>query len=509
MRSRVKLNIVANVAGTIWTLIMSIAFVPLYIAFLGVEAYGIIAFYASLLIVVTTLDFGLTATISREAAWRSAIPEEHGSLRDITRTLELVYWIIGATLGALLIIAAPSVAANWLNVSELPVGEVTGAIVLIGVALAIQWPTSIYAGGLGGLQYQVDVNAIQIATATARGVGAIAVLSFVSPTLDAFFTWQVLVNLFGLLITRHRLWRRMPKVSANPRFDFTLIFGIWRFAAGMTGISLTGVMLSQADKIILSAVLPLTSYGYYMLAAALAAACGMLAGPISRASYPHLTQLVATGSAALLRSSYHKACSLVAIAVLPLATVVSVFAFDVVYFWIQDVSIATQVAPIARLLAIGTALNSLALLPYLLQLAHGVTRITLVANGVMAAVLVPAVYFLAEAYGATGAAAAWPLLNFLYVVVLVPVVHRRFLPGATTRFFLLDIGPVAAASVLIATTAKLLQPGGLSGFAGFAFAGATGAVALTTAAVSSPSGRIAAVALWRQMQRTHQRTTAN
>ena len=40
-----KRNTIANYLGTGWAALMAIAFVPLYIKYLGIEAYGIIGLF--------------------------------------------------------------------------------------------------------------------------------------------------------------------------------------------------------------------------------------------------------------------------------------------------------------------------------------------------------------------------------------------------------------------------------------------------------------------------------
>ena len=66
MTSRVKLNIIANYSGKAWMTLMSLAFIPLYIKFLGIEAYALIGFFATLTSIFGVLDLGLSATLNRE-----------------------------------------------------------------------------------------------------------------------------------------------------------------------------------------------------------------------------------------------------------------------------------------------------------------------------------------------------------------------------------------------------------------------------------------------------------
>ena len=47
---------------------MSLAFVPLYVRYLGIEAYGLIGIFAMLQTYIALLDAGITPTLSRELA---------------------------------------------------------------------------------------------------------------------------------------------------------------------------------------------------------------------------------------------------------------------------------------------------------------------------------------------------------------------------------------------------------------------------------------------------------
>lgn len=61
--SLVRKNIIANLTGSGWVALMSFAFVPLYIHFMGIESYGLVGFYLTLQALFAVLDMGLTATV--------------------------------------------------------------------------------------------------------------------------------------------------------------------------------------------------------------------------------------------------------------------------------------------------------------------------------------------------------------------------------------------------------------------------------------------------------------
>ena len=65
-------NIIANYVGRTWTVALGILFIPVYLRFLGIEAYGLVGFYMALSGVLGILDLGIGSTMNRELARLSA-----------------------------------------------------------------------------------------------------------------------------------------------------------------------------------------------------------------------------------------------------------------------------------------------------------------------------------------------------------------------------------------------------------------------------------------------------
>ena len=73
--------------------------------------------------------------------------------------------------------------------------------------------------------------------ATARGLGAIGVLVWVSPTIEAFFAWQGLISLITVVLFAGLVYRALASRSPVRSASRTALSGIWRFAAGMMAIT--------------------------------------------------------------------------------------------------------------------------------------------------------------------------------------------------------------------------------------------------------------------------------
>ena len=64
----IKKNTIANYAGQGWNALMAVIFIPLYIEYLGMEAYGLIGFFILIQALMFIFDMGISATINREMA---------------------------------------------------------------------------------------------------------------------------------------------------------------------------------------------------------------------------------------------------------------------------------------------------------------------------------------------------------------------------------------------------------------------------------------------------------
>jgi O-antigen/teichoic acid export membrane protein len=165
-------NVSANFAGSIWQTIMGLAFIPLYIKFMGIESYGLMGIFATLQVVFGLLDVGLGSTLTREMARLSALPSKEQEMRNLVRTLEILYWCIAVFVGTLVVSLSPLIAHHWINAGQLSPRTIEQALLIMGFVIALQMPIGFYSGGLMGLQRQVLLNAINISIGTLRGAGA-------------------------------------------------------------------------------------------------------------------------------------------------------------------------------------------------------------------------------------------------------------------------------------------------------------------------------------------------
>jgi len=86
-----KKNVIANYLGRFYTIIIGIVVLPIYLNYLGAEAYGLVGFFTMLISWMMLLDLGFSQVLSRETA---RLRDKVDGLLDIKLTLRSVESII-------------------------------------------------------------------------------------------------------------------------------------------------------------------------------------------------------------------------------------------------------------------------------------------------------------------------------------------------------------------------------------------------------------------------------
>jgi O-antigen/teichoic acid export membrane protein len=433
---RAKRNMAFNFAGRLGSSLLMFVFIPVLVSTLGAEAWGVVAFSISLAAISIAFDFGFGATLNRELAMRMLDPVAQEERGDVVITLELPFLLLAAMVCVILIALSEWLAASWLQSQQLPNSVVAAALKLAAPVVALQLLIGLYTGGLQGLQRQALTNAARLSyTLALYGGGCLILLSVKNSNVVSYFQWQLVCASVYTLALRHSLYRPLRLESRRPRWEPSILRRCYRFALGMAGTGILVVCLTQMDKLLLSRLLELEIFGFYMLAVSLTSLQLIMVQPVQLALFPQLTGLMNEGDSGSAGIKFLHWSRLVAVAIFPVGALLVFFAEPIALFWLRDSDIASQIAIPIAILAAGSVLNALCTLPYTLQLAAGWSSLGLYANLVSLLVMIPALLVLAPRYGQSGAAAVWLLLNLGYIVVQVPIMFRHLLPETRASWF--------------------------------------------------------------------------
>jgi len=400
----------------------------------------------------------MTPTLNREMARFTAGAHSPQSIRDLLRNLEFIcFGLAGVT--ALAVWGASGYIANsWVKNKLLANETVANAFAIFAIVFALRFCESIYRSSLFGLQRQVWFNAVNAALATIRHGGAACLLIWFSPTLNTFFIWQATISLTTVFVLSLKVYSILPQSQHAAKFSKEALVGIWKFASGMLSITVLTLLLTQVDKLLLVRLLTLETFGYYTLAATVAGILTMIISPIEQSIYPRMVELSTLKDKTGLVALYHQSAQLITVLMIPPVMLLGFFAQGIVFMWSGDVHLAIHTAPIISILVLGTFLNGLMHMPYLLQLAHGWTGLTVKINFIAVLILVPALFWVVPRFGAVGAAWVWVILNLGYILIGIQLMHCKLIPNEKWRWYIADLGLPIAASVGIILMASLFRP---------------------------------------------------
>ncbi|MDC0441098.1 hypothetical protein OAM41_04970, partial [Gammaproteobacteria bacterium] len=92
MSDSVFKSISFTLISNLWLTFATLICTPLYIKFLGIESYGLIGFYITLLAVIGIVDNGLSSAALREISRMNSDNTQRSQIKDLFFSLELIYW---------------------------------------------------------------------------------------------------------------------------------------------------------------------------------------------------------------------------------------------------------------------------------------------------------------------------------------------------------------------------------------------------------------------------------
>lgn len=450
-----KRNIIASYATQIYVTLVGILILPLYLKYMGAEAYGLVGFFTMLQAWFNLLDMGLTPTVARETARFRGGATDALSYRRLLRALQLIFFAVALLGGGAMFVFSGLIADSWLNVQTLPLTQVQVALQLMAVGVALRWMSGLYRGCISGSERLVWLGGYNVFVATLRFVGVLPVLIWVGHSPTVFFTYQLLVavvELTGLAAKAYGLFPAVPpgkSLGWSPASLFAPVKPVLKFSLSIAFTSSVWVLVTQTDKLVLSKLLPLADYGYFTLAVLAASGVMVISGPISSALLPRMARLQAEGDEVGLISLYRNATQLVAVISIPASFVLFFYAEQVLWVWTGDSIAAANAAPVLRLYAVGNGFLAMAAFPYYLQFAKGDLKLHLQGSALFAVLLIPSLVWATQRHGIIGAGWAWSISNAIYFLLWVPLVHRRFVKGLHIQWLRRDVGSIVFLTLLV------------------------------------------------------------
>lgn len=444
--SRVSRNIVYNGLGQGLSLLLGFVAVRFVFRRLGGDALGLIYFSLAFSVALSVaVRLGICESAVREVASHHGNRPEY--IKNLIRTSSLLYWAAYLILGLVAYTATPYLIRHWVKLDSMDALNAIKMMRILTLGALLTLPGDLYRALLVGLQHMGLTNLIDVA-GKATQQGGIFLILLIHGSLFHVAYWIAFATLMPVvvywIVCTHFF---SVRALVLPGFSLAVIKENLRYASGLMTITLCAWAFTQADRVVVSRLLPLTILGLYSFVRGATGQGMLLTAAVNNAVFPHFAHLHGAGNAAEMKSSYHKIHDLICYATVPIFAAGPFVAIPVLSR-IFDMPSAHMLLLPLTFLCLGYYMNGTLTTPYAVSLAVGRPDITARQNFYALFLVLPftvaGIYF----YGLNGAAFSWVLYHIFYYVYGMPRICRECL-GMPARVWHAHVLKIMASAILI------------------------------------------------------------
>jgi O-antigen/teichoic acid export membrane protein len=331
IRVQVLRNIGSSWLGVVLTFLVGIFLSPFLLHKLGDDAFGLWILIFSITGYYGICDFGIRSTIVKYVAQYEA----SGDREQLTRIVNVSIAVYSCVALALLIVV--SISALYLDVlfrispSFLHTAKLL--FLMVGAAIAVGFPMSVFTGILEGLQQFYFVNVIQAITTALRVVLIVLALNHGLGLLTVAFV-TVMLPLLSYGIYAWHVMRTVPLQFGARFVSKSTLRMMFRYSS-LSFISNVAFRLRfQTDAIVIGAMLSASAITYFSIGSKLVSYSLLFITGVGEVLTPMFSQLHAVDDQRRLRKLFilgNRACALI---VLPISAGLLILGKSIIDVWV-------------------------------------------------------------------------------------------------------------------------------------------------------------------------------
>jgi O-antigen/teichoic acid export membrane protein len=398
-------NVGWNLLGAGLPLIVALWAIPALIKGLGTERFGLLAIIWMGVGYFSLFDLGMGRALTKLVAERLGDGRESQLPLLISTGLRLMFGL-GMIAALTVALITPWLAEDLLNVSTMLTQETVWSLWILAGTLPFVVSTAGLIGVLQAHQRFREINAVRIPLGVINFLGPILALAF-TPSLVATTLVLAIARILAWLVYRWLCQDVFFRPEPGAPFSRTAALSLLSYGSWITVTNIIGPLMVYFDRFFIGALLTMSAVAYYTIPYEVVTRLWILPEALMGVLFPALTTALATAPGRAGTLFFAAARTLLITMFVPIALVV-LFAPEALTLWLSP-QFAQESASVLRWLAIGVFINCLARLPYTALQGKGRPDLTAKLHLAELPVYALVLWGLLEAYGITGAAAAWTL----------------------------------------------------------------------------------------------------
>lgn len=402
--SRLSKNIIYNCLGQGVILILGFLAVKYIFKQLGEDALGLIYFTSVMnSVLCAILEMGICSTSIREIS--THLHSDYSYVRNLIRTFSLFYWSAYILIVTAIFFLAPEIVDRWLTLKTMNSTTAIYVLRILGITSLLALPKSFYISLFRGLQRMEFNNLLEVTTNGLQQSGTFLILMFGGDLFHVVY-WISACYCLNIICYFAFSIRFFNFCTLIPGYFHSVVKRNLKFASKMMAITILSGVHTQADKLIISKLFPISAIAYYGIAYSFVSKGSLITGAIAQASFPSFSALLKEGNRKALMSQYNDLQDLVCYGIVPIFAAIP-FISDPLFSYILDPQAAKLLFWPTALLCLGFYMNGTITIPYIFSLASGKPEITARMNFIGLFVILPITVILIYLFGFVGAGLSW------------------------------------------------------------------------------------------------------
>lgn len=413
-----------NILGLLLPLVAAIVAIPMLVANLGTERFGVLSLVWVVIGYFALFDLGLGRAVTKEV---SEFDHRHDQshLISVCVTAMGLAGVVGLFGGALVLLIGYGWPDLTASLSETLQHEIDSALLWVGLCIPITVITAVLRGILEGLQNFRMLNLI-------RGpMGALFYLlpafsSYLSPSLTLAVATTVLARM--LMLYANYLPCKKLLLWSRHYISRTWLKPLFKFGGWLTLSNLVGSFMVYMDRFFLASAVPFANLAFYTAPFEVVSKVLFLPAALTAALFPALNKHRAAGKGKHIRMKGR--AQWLTFAVMSVVVITGVtFSQPLVSLWLGE-AFAEQSTRLVQWLLVGFGFNALAQVTYVALQSEGKNRAVSGLQLLELPFYALLLWVLISGFGMMGAALAWAIRAVVDWLLLEVLWLRTIQAGA-------------------------------------------------------------------------------
>jgi len=451
----IKKNLFYTYFIQIYSGLISVILIPFYLDILSVEQFGLIGFFMLLQSIMMIFDAGISGSLSRQVA----ITKHNSHLyKDFLNKFHIViifFFVIALSIFLISYIENNYIVNNWI-ISELSKDTISISVISMFLILSLRYISGPIRSVLIGLEEHILLSKLNFIFITLKFPMGLFILYVFGNSITNYFIFQVFVALFELILLsvivnykNKNILRRDDEVENNNN-EFTFK-SLLLFSGQLSLLSVSWVIVTQIDKLVLSGVLPLEEFSYYTLAVTITGVILMFSAPLSQVMMARLPILFKNNDLRKYVKIYTSSFSIMIVVMISLGLFIFTFSKPIIYMWTGNIEIANASFIYAKWLALGNSISILMTFVFLLQYSAGNLKKHVIVYVAYSALLIPVSIYIANTYQGYGSSLFWFIHNFIFFITWGSIVNYNYIKNINFFLWVYILVPTVLISLLVFT----------------------------------------------------------